>query len=109
MSDVTIEKLMSKMPGAFVPEKAVGIDAVLQFHLTGEEASDWIVTIKDGGCSVTQGVAENPKMTLSADSQDYKDVILGNINGMNAFMDGKLQLSGDLNLAMKLTSMFKMN
>ena len=103
MSDVTIEKLMSKMPGAFVPEKAVGIDAVLQFHLTGEEASDWIVTIKDGGCSVTQGVAENP------DSQDYKDVILGNINGMNAFMDGKLQLSGDLNLAMKLTSMFKMN
>jgi GNAT superfamily N-acetyltransferase len=30
---------------------------------------------------VSEGVAENPRMTLSADSQDYKDVILGKLNG----------------------------
>jgi putative sterol carrier protein len=97
------------MPKAFIPEKAVGVDAVIQYHLSGEEAGDWIIRIKDGACSVEQGVYENPSMTLSADSQDYKDVILGKINGMNAFMEGKLKLAGDLNLAMKLTSFFKMN
>lgn len=109
MSDVSIETLMSRMPKAFIPEKATGVDAVIQYHLTGEEASDWIITIKDGECMVEKGVAEDPKMTLSADSADYKDVILGKVNGMNAFMEGKLKLAGDLNLAMKLTSFFKMN
>ena len=38
---LTIAKLMEKMPGAFLPEKAPGLDAVIQFHFTGEEASDW--------------------------------------------------------------------
>jgi putative sterol carrier protein len=109
MSEIPIEKLMSRMPKAFIPEKAVGVDAVIQYNLLGEEAGDWIITIKDGECHVVEGIAENPDMTLSADSQDYKDVILGKINGMNAFMEGKLKLSGDLNLAMKLTSFFKLN
>jgi putative sterol carrier protein len=109
MSEVTIETLMSRMPKAFLPEKAAGVEAVIQYHLTGEEAGDWIITIQEGECQVVEGIAENPNMTLSADSADYKDVILGKVNGMNAFMEGKLKLAGDLNLAMKLTSFFKMN
>lgn len=109
MSEITIEKLMSRMPKAFIPEKAIGVDAVIQYHLSGDEPGDWIIIIREGECLVEPGVAENPNMTLSAESQDYKDVILGKINGMNAFMDGKLQLAGDLNLAMKLTNFFKLN
>ena len=108
MSEITIETLMNRMPKAFLPEKAVGVNAVIQYHLTGEEAGDWIIKIEDGKCSVEQGVAENPKMTLTADSEDYKNVILGKLDGMKAFMQGKLKLAGDLNLAMKLTSFFKL-
>ena len=97
------------MPKAFKPDKAIGVESVIQYHLTGEEAGDWIITIKDGACSVEEGVAESPNMTLTADSEDYKNVILGKIDGMQAFMQGKLKLAGDLNLAMKLTSFFKLN
>jgi putative sterol carrier protein len=99
---------MSRMQKAFMPEKAPGIDAVIQYNLTGAEASDWIITIKDGKCAVEQGKSPNPKMTLMADSQDYKDIIMGKLNAMTAFMQGKVKVSGDLNLAMKLTSYFKM-
>ena len=108
MDVITVQELMRRMPKAFIPERAEGVDAVIQYHLTGEEAGDWIITIKDGKCAVEQGMADNPRLTLSADSQDYKDVITGKINGMNAFMQGKLKLAGDLNLAMKLTNFFKM-
>lgn len=108
MSEITIETLMNRMPKAFLPEKAVNVDAVIQYHLTGEEAGDWIIKIKDGKCEVESGVADNPKMTLTADSEDYKNVILGKIDGMKAFMQGKLKLAGDLNLAMKLTNFFKL-
>ena len=89
-------------------DQPVGVDAVIQYHLTGEDAGDWIVTIHDGKCSVQEGVAENPKMSLTADAHEFRDILLGKINGMNAFMQGKLKLSGDLNLAMKLTTFFKM-
>ncbi len=108
MSDITVKDLMERMPKAFLPEKAVGVDAVIQYHLTGEEGGDWVVTIRDGQCTVEEGTAENPRLTLTADAQDYKDVILGKLDGMKAFMTGKLRLSGDLNLAMKLTNFFKL-
>ena len=93
---------------AFKPDVAEGVEAVIQYHLTGEEGGDWIIDIHEGKCTVSEGTAENPKMTLTADAQDFKDVLLGNANGMQYFMQGKLKLAGDLNLAMKLTSFFKM-
>ncbi len=108
MSEITVKELMERMPKAFLPEKAKGVEAVIQYHLSGEEGGDWIITIKDGKCTVEEGVAENPTLTLEADAQDYKDVILGKLDGMAAFMQGKLKLKGNLNLAMKLTSFFKM-
>ena len=108
MSEITVKELMARMPKAFLPEKAKDVEAVIQYHLTGEEGGDWIITIKDGQCTVEEGVAENPTLTLEADAQDYKNVILGKLDGMAAFMQGKLKLKGNLNLAMKLTSFFKL-
>ena len=52
---LTIETLMSKMPGAFIPEKAAGLDATIQFKFTGDEPGEWYHTIKDGKCKVSKG------------------------------------------------------
>jgi len=98
---------MEKMPGAFIPEKAAGLDSVIQFKFTGEEAGDWFAVIKDGKVVVEQGTHNSPKMTLTADSSDYVGIFTGELDPMKAFMEGKLKLAGDLNLAMKLTQMFK--
>lgn len=108
MTEYTVRQLILNHEKAFMPEKAAGVDAVVQYHLTGEEGGDWIITIKDGKCTVTEGVAVNPKMTMTADAREFGSILLGKMDGMAAFMQGKLQLKGDLNLAMKLTSFFKM-
>ena len=50
---LTIADLMSKMPGAFIPEKAVGLDATIQFNFTGAEPGEWYATIKDGKVEVS--------------------------------------------------------
>ena len=104
---LTIKDLMSKMPGAFLPEKAPGLDAVIQFKFTGDEAGEWYAAIKDGKVEVEKGTHDSPNMTLTADSSDYVKIFTGEVDGMQAFMQGKLKLAGDLNLAMKLTQMFK--
>ena len=108
MTDYTVKQLIYNHEKAFRPEVAEGANLVIQYHLTGEEAGDYIIQIKDGVCKVSEGNAENPAMTLTADGRDFADVLLGKANGMQYFMTGKLKLSGDLNLAMKLTSFFKM-
>jgi len=106
--ELTIEKLMGLMPKAFLPDKAVGVNTVIQYNLTGEQAGDWIVTIKDGACTTEKGKAENPNLTLTADSQDYIDLITGKLNPMGAFAEGKVKLKGDLGIAMKLMNFFKL-
>jgi putative sterol carrier protein len=95
------------MPGALIPEKAQGVDAVIQFKFTGEEAGEWNATIKDGKVDVERGTHPSPRMTLTADSSDYVKIFTGELDGMQAFMQGKIKLAGDLNLAMKLMQMFK--
>ena len=60
-----------------------------------------------GKAEVTKGTASAPNMTLSMSAQDYVDMIMGKLNGQMAFMSGKLKISGDMGLAMKMQSLFK--
>jgi putative sterol carrier protein len=103
----TIKELIEMMPGAFQPEKAAGIDAVVQFKFTGAEAGEYYVTIKDAKCNVTPGIFATPKLTVTADGGDFVKIFSGQMDGMQAFMQGKLRLLGDVNLAMKLLGLFK--
>ena len=105
---LTISQLMEKMPGAFLPEKAQGVNATVHFKFTGTEAGEWNATIANGKVDVAQGIPpKQPTMTLTADSSDYVKIFTGELDGMQAFMQGKIKLGGDLNLAMKLMQMFK--
>jgi len=109
MSELSIKEIVYGHEKAFLPEKAVGVDAVIQYRLTGEESGDYIITIHDGKCTVQEGIAQTARLSLSADGKEFRDILLGKIDGMMAFMQGKIKLTGDLNLAMKITTMFKMN
>jgi len=106
MPESTLPELMAAMPGAFVPAKAAGVNAVVQYRVTGEEASDWIITIRDGACTVEQGVSPKANVTLRMDSKDLKSMMTGKVNGVQLFMQGKLKIEGDLNLATKFASYF---
>ena len=98
-SNNTIRDLMLNMPKAFLPEKAEGLDVVVQFNFTGKEAGDWFATIRDGKCTIEQGVHSSPTMTLTANSDEYIKVVTGELNGMQAYLQGKIKVAGDLTLA----------
>jgi putative sterol carrier protein len=108
MSDPTISEFMSQMGAALIPEKAAGIDAVIQFKLSGAQAADYVVRIKDCTCTLTQGTDPAAKLTISADSTEFIKIFTGKIDPMMAFMGGKLKVTGDMSLGMKLMGLFKM-
>ena len=55
---------------------------------------------------VTQGEHPAPSISLTADSADYIKIFTHELDPMQAFMQGKLKLQGDLSLAMKMTQFF---
>jgi putative sterol carrier protein len=106
MTDLSIQSLMDRLCGAFVPERAEGIDATVQFDLTGDQGGEWVVTIQDQSCQVEQGRIENANLSFSAQAKDALDVLAGKMDPMGAFMRGKLRLAGDMGLAMRLAKLF---
>ncbi|TMC61152.1 MAG: SCP2 sterol-binding domain-containing protein [Chloroflexi bacterium] len=106
-STPTAEQIMQGMKAAFEADKAQGVDAVVQYNLTGNGGGEYYMTIKNGALQVQPGKATNPRMTLTADTQDYYDVVSGKLNPMAAFSSGKLKIGGDMMFAMKLASFFR--
>jgi putative sterol carrier protein len=103
----TIEEAMLGMADQFVPEKAKGIDMVIQFMFTGDKPGNWYVTVKDQKVSVEKGKAAKPTATIAANGLDYLKIMTGQIDGTMAFMQGKLKVTGDMNALMKMQQIFK--
>jgi putative sterol carrier protein len=103
----TISDFMSRMAAAFVPEKAAGIDATIQLKLTGAQAGEWVIVLKEGKCTITQATVPVPRLTVTSDSGDFIKIFTGQLDGMQAFMQGKLRVAGDMGLALKLLALFK--
>ena len=104
---MTPKEIFAEMPKNLNADAAKGMNSTIQFNLSGDNGGQWHVVIKDGTCQVQEGTASSANMTLSMSAQDYVDMIMGKLNGQMAFMSGKLKISGDMGLAMKMQSLFK--
>ena len=104
---MTPKEIFDQMAANVNADAAKGMNSTIQFNLSGDGGGQWYVGIKDGKADVSKGTASSPNMTLSMTSSDYVDMILGKLNGQMAFMSGKLKISGDMGLAMKMQSLFK--
>lgn len=102
-----VKAIFDAMPANLNVDAAKGMNAVIQFNLTGDGGGNYNVSIKDGTATVAEGTHPQPNMTLTMAAQDYVDMIAGKLNGQMAFMSGKLKIQGDMGLAMKMQSLFK--
>ena len=99
--------ILAALPSYFVPEQAAGLNAVLQLDLGGDGGGQWFLTLADGKLKVDTGAALEPTMTLALSAEDFLALINGQANPMNLFMQGKVKVRGDMQLAMKMQTLFK--
>ncbi|MDQ6878857.1 MAG: SCP2 sterol-binding domain-containing protein [Candidatus Dormibacteraeota bacterium] len=110
MSEVQLspDQIVEALPRFLIPEKAGSTKATIQFDLSGEHGGKWWVKIADGKAESGKGDAPDPaNLTVAADSGDFVKIMLGQMDAMSAFMTRKLQVKGDMGLAVKLQTLFK--
>lgn len=105
--DSVLERAFATMEASFLPDKATGASAVIQWELaTASGTRTWQVTVADGTCSVAPGSTAVARVTLALDLAAFLRFLAGRLDGMQAFMTGRLRVSGDLMLAQAMQPWF---
>jgi putative sterol carrier protein len=105
-----IEQIFKQLPENVDLSKLGDFKATVVFSLSGEGGGDYQVNIADGKVTTEKASTseEKPTAKVAMDADDYKDMMSGKLNPVQAFMSGKVRVEGDLNAVMKLQSLFKM-
>ena len=105
--DTLLAQIFEGMRAAFVPERAAGQSAIAQWDITAPDGPHtYQVRMADGQCSVAQGAVEPARVTLGLTLPDFLRFVAGQLDGMQAFMSGKLKLSGDMMFATTMQNWF---
>jgi putative sterol carrier protein len=102
---ITVDDLFREMPRLVDSAAAKGMNSVIQFNFGGNE--DRYLTMSDGSLTVSKGSHPAPTMTLTMTPRDFLDMTFGRLTGQRAFMEGKIKITGDPRLAMKMQDLFK--
>lgn len=83
------------------------INAIYQFVITGPDGGSWYLDLTANPPFVQLGTYSSPHCIVTIKDEDLIAVVCGELDGIKAFMIGKLQVQGDLGLAMRLPDLFK--
>ena len=96
------QTLVQQLPKAFRPAEAGGKAHTIQLNISQPAYA----VIENGTCAVHAGTAPSSDLTLTMTDENFVELMQGRLNGVAAFMSGKLKASGDLMLAQRLTKIF---
>ena len=100
-----LDMIFEGMKSALNPEKAM--DCVVGYAITEDGTThNYAVTIKDKQASVEKREPTDARVTIGLSLPDFLRLIAGDLDGMQAFMQGKLKLQGDMMFAQQVPQMF---
>jgi predicted lipid carrier protein YhbT len=98
----TVKDLVVKLNAQLAAKSSAAraIDATYKFDLKGDGGGQWVASLRDPiGITESTGAAD---CTLTLAANDFVALFEGRVNGQQLFFSGKLQIDGDMSLALKL-------
>lgn len=109
---VDIQNLFNdKLPTAIQqnPDPAKAIGAKFQINITGDNGGEWYIDCTDGGPKAEAGNPGGADCTIEMAEEDFQKLVENpQANGMQLFFSGKLKVTGNQMLAMKLQKLFEL-
>jgi putative sterol carrier protein len=106
MAFESVQEILKGVSG-IESEKIQGINGVMLFDATGEGGGRWTLTLTDDGVTLEEGETTTPDVTFSMDAQDFIDIANGELNAISAFMQGRVKVTGNMALAMRLQTLLE--
>ena len=106
MTDIKAKDFIFGMPTRFAAEKASGLEATIQFLISGQDGGNFVLHINNGTCTADEGLEASPTLTLRMSSETYIGMAIGKLKGPQAFFMRKLRFEGETKLLMKMHSLF---
>jgi multimeric flavodoxin WrbA/putative sterol carrier protein len=102
----TARELISLMPFGFDAAAGKGLKGEIQFDLSGEGGGKMVLAISEGQCTVREGEALSPSLTIHSPADIWLKISRREINPGLALMDGLYRVEGDMSLFMKMNDLF---
>jgi putative sterol carrier protein len=99
---MTVSEVLGKLPAALDPAAAGDTACTLQFNVS----TPAYLVIGGGSAQLQPGTTGDADITITMADDDIVALMTGQLDGMTAFMSGKLQVEGDLFLAQRVLGFF---
>ncbi|MBI9085295.1 MAG: SCP2 sterol-binding domain-containing protein [Desulfobacterales bacterium] len=107
MALTEVSQILEKFERDFDPQAAEGVDAVIQYHISGDGCGEWQIAIKDGACKIETGVHEAPTVTFRMGAKTWLGLLNKTVNPTVAFTTGRIRIKGDMGLAQSIPKFFQ--
>ena len=98
--------LLRGMAATFNSQAAGNLKATIQFEVTGKQTGNWFLSIENGRCIYNEGRVDSPPLTIKTPSEVWLAIANKEMDGQQAFMEGKYTATGDMGLLMRMKSLF---
>jgi len=94
------------MAAMYNPQVTPGLQAVIQFEVTGKQTGNWFLAIENDHCTYNEGSHGQPTVTIKTPAEVWLAIVNKKLDGQQAFLEGKYKAEGDMALMMNLKSLF---
>jgi putative sterol carrier protein len=98
--------LLKGMAAAFNSQAGRDLKVTIQFEVTGRQTGDWFLSIDTGKCTYHEGITNSPNLTIKTPSEVWLAISNKEMDGQQAFMEGKYIATGDMSLLMRMKTLF---
>jgi putative sterol carrier protein len=105
-----LEDVFRRMADHVDQDRARGVTTVVHWKIYDRPEGGYDhyeVVLEDGRCTASASPSREPAVTLKLKPANFLKLVSGCASGPTMFMTGKLKLEGDVMLASRLTSMFR--
>ena len=88
------------------PDTLKSIGAVYEFQITGDDGGTWTLNLKDDPATIEEKNSGDADCTVVMQDMAFVEMVNGALKPQMAFLTGKLKVTGNMGLALKLTSIF---
>jgi putative sterol carrier protein len=113
-----LDGIFWQMPKQLDAEQSIGVTTAIRWHITGRadgEIDIYLLQVDNGRARTSKQTesqpvagASAPNLTITMDGVELLRLVSGNLDPMQAYFKGRIQLAGDIMVAAKMAQMFRM-